>query len=162
MVLITELGEEKQCARCHEFWPADSEFYHKRGNGLHSYCKACITERCYELRHGALRKIKPYKRISGGYAQNLKQEDKMPEGVEKMNAPGREKYWVELDDAGKIERLRNVIKEHERAISKIADVLDRLISHEHLNGRIVHPIELANQESYGKLYYKRSRSDEWF
>ena len=86
----------------------------------------------------------------------------MKEQPEKMNAPSREKYWNELDDAGKIERLRNIIKNQETAISKIADVLDRLISHEHLNGRIVHPIELANQESYGKLYYKRSRSDEWF
>ena len=69
MIQITELGKEKECARCHEFWPADNEFFHKRGTGLHSYCKACVTERCQELRSGAPRKIKAYIRISGGYAQ---------------------------------------------------------------------------------------------
>jgi len=76
--------------------------------------------------------------------------------------PKREKYWDELDDAGKIERLRQIIKGQENVISKMAAFLDQLISHEHLNGRIVCPIEHPNQESYGKLYYKRSRSDEWF
>jgi len=48
-IIRTELGLEKQCARCNEFWPLD--FYNRRGNGLHSYCKACMTERRRELRH---------------------------------------------------------------------------------------------------------------
>jgi hypothetical protein len=52
----TLLGIERQCGRCREWWPADSEFYHKGGNGLHSYCIACVAERCYELRNpGAVR-----------------------------------------------------------------------------------------------------------
>ena len=50
MIIQTELGLEKLCARCHEFWPADTEFFHRKGTGLHSYCKACVTERCRELR----------------------------------------------------------------------------------------------------------------
>lgn len=79
-----------------------------------------------------------------------------------LNAPQREKYWNELDDSQKIERFRQVVKEQQRVIEKMATFLDQLISHEHLNGRIVHPIEHPNQETYGRLYYKRQRSDEWF
>ena len=56
----TELGIEKLCARCKEYWPLD--FYHRCGDGTHSYCKACVTERCYELRHGAVRLIAPRER----------------------------------------------------------------------------------------------------
>ena len=52
---IKEEYSEKQCARCKEFWPADSDFFyksHKSSDGLHSWCKACCTERTYQLRHG--------------------------------------------------------------------------------------------------------------
>jgi hypothetical protein len=50
--------KEKQCARCKEDWPADEEFYYRLKDGrLHSYCRACVTERCRELRAGAVRKI---------------------------------------------------------------------------------------------------------
>lgn len=39
-MIFTELGEERQCACCKEFWPNDSEFF------CHgSYCKACQTEK---------------------------------------------------------------------------------------------------------------------
>lgn len=46
---------EKTCARCKEDWPADLEFFHQHKghkDGLHSYCKACVSERCRELRGG--------------------------------------------------------------------------------------------------------------
>lgn len=49
---IVEEFEERICARCREAWPADEEFFHKKGDGLHSYCKACVSERCKELRGG--------------------------------------------------------------------------------------------------------------
>ena len=48
---MTELGLERKCSRCQEFWPCDDEFFHASGNGFHSYCKACVSERCYELRN---------------------------------------------------------------------------------------------------------------
>ena len=86
----------------------------------------------------------------------------MSKELEKRNTPSRQKYWDELDDPGKIERLRQIIKQQESVIDKMAGFLDQLISHEHLNGRIVHPIEHPNQETYGKLYYKRHRSEEYF
>jgi len=62
MIIETEIGLEKECARCHEMWPADEEFFYKRGDGLHCYCKACVAERCKELRSGYPRKIKKYTR----------------------------------------------------------------------------------------------------
>ncbi len=46
---------EKECARCHEMWPADEEFYNKarsKIDGLTSYCRACIAEK---RRHYSMR-----------------------------------------------------------------------------------------------------------
>jgi hypothetical protein len=37
----TELGEEVQCAKCLEFWPADVEFFYFNAGKPHSWCKAC-------------------------------------------------------------------------------------------------------------------------
>ena len=54
-IMTTDLGEEKRCARCGEYWPADEEFFAACKNnksGLHSYCRACCTER----------KVKSYER----------------------------------------------------------------------------------------------------
>lgn len=53
---MTELGKERQCARCEEFWPLTSEFFPRRGDGFHSYCKACCWDRTAELKAGAPRK----------------------------------------------------------------------------------------------------------
>ena len=50
--------KEKPCFRCKESWPADEEFYNRLSDGrLHSYCRACCTERRKELRAGAKRLI---------------------------------------------------------------------------------------------------------
>lgn len=38
---VTEIGEEVQCAKCLEFWPADSEFFYFTRGRPHSWCKAC-------------------------------------------------------------------------------------------------------------------------
>lgn len=39
---------ERQCSRCHEWWPATKEFFYSSGpfsSGLHSMCRACYLER---------------------------------------------------------------------------------------------------------------------
>ena len=44
---VTELGTEKHCSRCDEWWPADLEFFFsdpKRRDGLFYCCKACYRE----------------------------------------------------------------------------------------------------------------------
>ena len=43
-----ELGKERWCPRCSEWWPADGEFFYTTGNAgsgqLMGWCKACYTE----------------------------------------------------------------------------------------------------------------------
>lgn len=44
----TDYGvKEKQCSKCHEWWPATKEFFYTDGHHphkLHSWCKACVLE----------------------------------------------------------------------------------------------------------------------
>jgi hypothetical protein len=44
--IVTELGEERRCSGCGEFWPIDGEFWYfdPRGQVL-GRCKACWSER---------------------------------------------------------------------------------------------------------------------
>jgi hypothetical protein len=38
---------ERRCSRCHDYWPADSEFFFSnkgKSDGLNDYCKACYHE----------------------------------------------------------------------------------------------------------------------
>jgi len=58
---------------------------------------------------------------------------------------GREKYWSELDDSEKIDRMREIVKQKERAISSIREQLWDLKSHLHVEGKIVVPIEGRDQ-----------------
>ena len=47
LVKKTELGLEKRCCRCGEFWPMDSKFYQcnrRTWDGLMAYCKACYED----------------------------------------------------------------------------------------------------------------------
>lgn len=53
-----ELGVQRECYRCREFWPADETFWpvRTRRNGerdFHSYCKACYTEYARARRNAA-------------------------------------------------------------------------------------------------------------
>ena len=55
-IINTDLGPERLCVLCSEYWPLDDEFWNRRGKGCHSYCKACMTKRKAELRSGAPRR----------------------------------------------------------------------------------------------------------
>lgn len=44
--LITDIGLERYCGKCEEYWPADTEFFFhapQTASGLHCYCKACYA-----------------------------------------------------------------------------------------------------------------------
>lgn len=48
---------EKQCSRCKEYWPADTEFFYatsSTGDGLHNWCMACYIENRYPNTRGAV------------------------------------------------------------------------------------------------------------
>src|SRR5215467_4327104 len=55
-LVVTECGLEKQCTRCMEFWPADTEFFYLSGTRsskrLHSWCIACFLEYGKERKAG--------------------------------------------------------------------------------------------------------------
>ena len=34
----------RQCYHCKQSFPASTEYFHKRGEGFHSYCKACNSD----------------------------------------------------------------------------------------------------------------------
>lgn len=40
----TELGTERQCLRCGEYWPLDTEFFYRKGAGWQPCCKSCFLE----------------------------------------------------------------------------------------------------------------------
>lgn len=44
----TELGVERRCNGCGEWWPLDGEFFHRNPKGIGGYlgtCRACFSER---------------------------------------------------------------------------------------------------------------------
>jgi hypothetical protein len=48
--ILTEIGEEKQCITCGEFWPADTEFFDaklKTRDRLSTRCIACVKEKVW-------------------------------------------------------------------------------------------------------------------
>jgi hypothetical protein len=50
--LLTELGLEKRCLTCAEYWPADHEFFEtmrSSRDGLTPRCIACIRARLWQL-----------------------------------------------------------------------------------------------------------------
>ena len=73
----------------------------------------------------------------------------------------REKHWEELDDEGKIARLRQVIKNQETLITRMANYLSELVEHEHMDGKMVKRLSHPQQESYSGFHY-RKRDDKWF
>lgn len=49
---VTELGEEKRCIACGEYWPADAEFFDRKissRDGLTPRCIACIKARVWQV-----------------------------------------------------------------------------------------------------------------
>lgn len=53
-IIETELGEEKLCSKCGDFWPMDSEFFFSRlrkpnRNGVQTRKYDAVCKACYEL-----------------------------------------------------------------------------------------------------------------
>jgi erythromycin esterase-like protein len=73
--IVTELGVEKRCVKCGEFWPAEPEFFQRnRDNpdGLDNYCKDCRqqarikTQQTFNEKRAAARRerVRTKKRLS--------------------------------------------------------------------------------------------------
>jgi hypothetical protein len=50
--------------------------------------------------------------------------------------PCREKYWEELTDSEKIERMRGVIKSYRDEVSRMQSVIRKLTRHKHNNSNM--------------------------
>lgn len=47
-VEITDLGLERRCNTCREWWPMDGEFFHRNPKGIGGFlgtCRACFAEK---------------------------------------------------------------------------------------------------------------------
>jgi len=47
--------------------------------------------------------------------------------------PAREKYWSELTDSAKIERMREIVKTQKRKMDELRTSIDALLKHGHNN-----------------------------
>lgn len=54
----------------------------------------------------------------------------------------REKYWSELDDTGKIERLREYAHRVESLTERIDKLENKFQNHKHVDGEIVLPVRV--------------------
>jgi hypothetical protein len=58
-----------------------------------------------------------------------------------MNGAQREKYWSELEDAEKIERMREEVKKLERVAMSLSNKISKWQRHSHQDNKIVIPLE---------------------
>ncbi|BEH14293.1 hypothetical protein [Marinobacter shengliensis] len=42
--ITTELGTERRCTKCGDYWPDDAEFFYTRRGRSHQPCKACYAQ----------------------------------------------------------------------------------------------------------------------
>ncbi len=73
----TELGEEVQCTKCGDFWPADPEFFFFSNGRPHSWCKACYLNDpniVAKVKRGSLKKTaeRRARRLGDGEAQGAR------------------------------------------------------------------------------------------
>lgn len=52
----------------------------------------------------------------------------------------REKWWSELNDGEKIERMREIIKSLRSNIHYLSRKMDELFEHAHLDGKLIIPL----------------------
>ncbi len=80
--------------------------------------------------------------------------------------PMREKYWAELDDAGKIERLHEVVKrlmrQHEQTAKTASDARIIAEAHQHASdGTALMPVDSFNRDRQGAELGSR-RDEKYF
>jgi hypothetical protein len=54
--------------------------------------------------------------------------------------PMREKYWSEIDESEKVERIRREVKTLIMRVDRLMNKMERIESHSHLDGELVVPL----------------------
>lgn len=87
------------------------------------------------------------------------EEEEVMSQLEESNKIGREKYWDELDQDEKINRMREVIKALENKLIDCYTSRVEFCSHDHIDHEVVKKIKLPYDYPEGPY---RGRPNEWF
>jgi hypothetical protein len=66
----------------------------------------------------------------------------------------RDKKWSEMNDQQRIESLQIELVRTQRHLKYLSTYVNKLIEHEHLNGKMVARIGHPNEESYGDFNFR--------
>ena len=72
----------------------------------------------------------------------------------------REKYWNEIDSAGKIERMREVVKRMENRVVNLEKTVNGLRSHNHIGNKVFY--ELESFYSFAESLGSPNKEDGYF
>ncbi len=75
--------------------------------------------------------------------------------------PSREKYWSELDADGKIERMRQEVKNAQRRLAEAEEKVRQLLQHNHNGSDIVIPL-IKPSEEYYRFHSPSKPNEEYF
>ena len=78
------------------------------------------------------------------------------------NMAMRQKYWSELDDKEKIERMRGIVKNLLESLELQQQKMTKIEKHEHLNGRLVVGLDDNRFGVLPNSYRKQSGDDIYF
>lgn len=67
--------------------------------------------------------------------------------------PQREKYWSELQESEKIERMRQQVKQLQGTLDRAMTLITKLTRHKHIDDRVVLIEDLNGGEVCGYGYY---------
>jgi len=77
--------------------------------------------------------------------------------------PQREKYWEELNDKEKTERMHLVVKQLMRQVEELIDTNRKLMNHIHTpDGKMAVPFGNYGGNPLGSGAYYKSDRDKWF
>ena len=72
----------------------------------------------------------------------------------------RDKWWPELNASEKNERLREQVKNLQREIRSLGDLIQNLSEHNHLNNEIVMPLRSRRGHGEGEQMRKGPNKDD--
>ena len=79
---------------------------------------------------------------------------------ESMKTPCREKYWSEIDEAEKCERMRYRVKQLERSLGSLRSQMSQVLKHQHGDfGILLIPIASCGGEPESS-YYRGQKADD--
>ncbi len=73
-----------------------------------------------------------------------------------------EKYWSEIDETEKCRRLRRVVKGLQREVRALTQVVEKLTTHQHVDGSLYVPLFPPNEPSFNTFRLYEKEGDDVF